>query len=416
MRIEELVAQVQQTLEQGTPLDPLEDSILAVLDATEANLEGFLEESQGDPEMPSETRERLRDAMEACLDSLEQMQDSLLQGSQALQDSLQDTLEKVYRVRQLQLEHQSSMAEGPTSFAFLNRLLLHAGRGDRSRTLDLLHDRQNFLQLLREELALRTLGPRDSLVLFELQAVLDREVKDLESFQVDLLAAAGRLAPLLARPAERRPTGLVATLGLERLARFLKEYHGKPEDGVQSALGRCRTALQGTVPPSSPPAALAALNQLLRLLDQLQADLLEAPEGLSDIRAHSAQVLALGQQLESSLALSPEARSYSSQSEGLPLVFRSVLEPAYALQEGRGDSNLVLAAAQHLQTLLDKLDDDHPEPSDDLEEALQVLSEAIEALQAAAGSGGPLQVELADALCREAAGKLKEAGIRLKEA
>ncbi|MFN8611610.1 MAG: hypothetical protein U0931_28960 [Vulcanimicrobiota bacterium] len=414
MRIEELMALVQETLAQGRPLEELRGPIQAVLESTDETLESFLADTQGDSEMPEETRQGLSQALDECLDGLEAMQESLSQGKEALQQSVQETLEKVHQVRQLQLTHEASLSVGPTSFAYLNRLLAQAARGDLASLNSLLQDRLPFLQLLREELALRTLGPRESQQIFDLQAVLERQVSDLQAFQSDLLAAASRLAPLLARPAERRPGGWLSVMGLERVAQLLSDYQGRPEDGLQAALTRCRTALQGSVPPSSPAPALAALNGLLSQLDLLQEDLQEVPEEVTEIRGYAPELLALGRQLESALAVAPGAPNYNSQSAGLPVIFRSVLEPAYAFQEAAGDANVVLAAAEHLQALLDSLEENHPEPSDALDEALQVLSEAVEALQAVAGSGGPLQVELANDLCREAAEKLQAAGIRLK--
>jgi len=411
MRIEELVAVVQSTLAEGRPLSELEEPIQAVLEVTEVNLERFLEDTQNDPEMPAETREKLREALEDCLDSLEGIQDALPEGNEAVRQSVQETLECVQLVRKLQLDHQASLAEGPTSFAFVNRLLVQAARGDGQRVQSLLQDRFAFLQLLREELALRTLGPRDSQVLFDLQAVLDRKVSDLPAFSTDLLAAAGRLQPLLSRPAQTRPGGFLTVLGVERLAQLLKEYQGKPEEGVEAALASCRTAVRQSVPPSAPPAALQALSKLLAHMDLLEEDL---QDQVVDLRAHSETLLALGKELEAALVVAPVAQDFRPESEGLPILFRSVLEPAYALLEGGGDSGLVFAAAQHLQTMLDQMEESQPEPSEDLEEALQVLSEAIEALQAVAGTGGPIQLEMASDLCREAADKLKAAGIRLK--
>lgn len=415
MRIEELMAVVQETLAQGRPLQELEEPIQAVLDVTDQNLERFLADSQGDPEMPEETRQQLRQAMEECLDGLESMQDALPQGEEALQRSVQETLDKVHAVRQLQLTHEASLTVGQTPFAYLNRLLGQAARGDLARLRSLLQDSLPFLQLLREELALRTLGPRESQVVFDLQSVLEREVTDAKGFEADLLAAAARVAPLLARPAERRPTSWLAVMGLERVAQMLNDYQGKPEDGLQSALVRCRTALQGSVPPSSPAAALTALSALLGQLDLIQEDLQEVPEQVAEISGYASEILTMGQQLDAALAVgAPGAQDYNPQSQGLPIIFRSVLEPAYAFQSGAGDGNLVLAAAQHLQALLEGLEQNNPEPTEEIEEALQVLCEAIQALQAVAGTGGPLQVELANDLCREAAEKLQAAGIRLK--
>ena len=340
------------------------------------------------------------------------MQDALPEGAEAVQRQVEETLERVKRVRTLQIEHEASLAVGPSSFAFVNRLL----RLDLAGARNLLPDRFSFLQLLRDELALRTLGPRDSQVLFDLQAVLDRDVQDLASFQADLLAAAGRLAPLLNRPAQNRPGGLLSELGLERLVSLLSGYQGKPEEGVESALTRCRSALQRSVPPSSPPAALTALSKLLAHLDLIQEDLQEAPLELAEIRGHAQPLSLLAEELQQTLVVAPSAQSYRAETEGLPIIFRSVLEPAFAFLEGGGDADRVFAASQHLQAMLDQMDENEPEPAEDLEEALEVLSEAIEALQAVAGTGGPLQLELATELCWDAAGKLKAAGIRLKEA
>ena len=412
MRIEELMAQVQQTLAEGGSLIELEEPIQAVLDVTEENLERFLADTEADSEMPAETRDQLREALESCLDALEGMQDALPEGSEAVQRQVDQTLEKVKRVRSLQLEHEASLSAGPTTFAFVNRLLTR----DLAGTRMLLQDRFSFLQLLRDELALRMLAPRDSQVLFDLQAVLDRDVQDLPAFQADLLTAAGRLEPLLSRPAHGRASGLLSVLGLERLVTLLKEYQGKLEEGVESALTRCRSAVQQSVPPSSPPAALQALSKLLSRLDLVQEDLQEAPQEYAEIRGHAEALAHLGQELQRALVVAPGPQSYRAETEGLPIIFRSVLEPAYAFLEGRGDANLVFAASQHLQVLLDQMDENEPEPAEQLEEALQVLSEAIEALQAVAGTGGPLQMELATELCWDAAAKLKAAGIRLKEA
>lgn len=398
-------------------------------------LRQFLAESENDIEMPAPTREKIAGALNQYLACLARMrQASVAEDPRALSQCVDEAERDVNSVRTAQTEHQASLTSGVTVFPFLNRLLTHyaAARngGDRQRLLGLLKDAPSFVQWLRFELAARQVSPLAAQHIYHLQQLLEavratvQSGEQLPDIQNDLAELAPRLAVMLDEPlrpeAEKGATPIPA---VNRVFQALETCTGADEEleFLLTVIGQCRTSLRTVVPPGGLLAVMRRLNFVLSSLDKMEHCLRERT-GYEDLVAAAGQLEASAKTLAQTLAASvPAAPSQpipgSPQTQGMPVLFRSVLDPGYAFVDGQCDANTVRAAAQHLDEAAGKMQKETARISqsdarlDAIQEGAQLMREAAETLRGLAASGNAQMLEFARTQCRQAVEQLEVGGV-----
>lgn len=435
MRIEQLLFRVRRALAEGEPLPELAPLIESAEVSTQQTLHRFLSDSEGDVEMTPASREAISQALQAYLVVLARMRVAALAEDRVTLHGLGSEAQKsVMNVRQAQSAHQASLAQGATVFPYLNRLLLQfsAARagGDRQRLLGLLRQSPGFLQWLRFELAGRTVSPVDAQAVFHLQQLLQAVEHSVQSgealpdIQPTVVELAPRLAGLLAEPLKDGPPGQTKIPAVDRVFQALEICTGADEevDFLLAVVDQCRTSLQNVVPTDSPAEMVLRLNFVLSSLDKMDHCLRERT-GFEDLVAAAGQLEASSNTLfetvlEGQKPQPGQPGNLCPQTLGLPLIFRSVLEPAYAFVDGRSDRNTVAAAADHLESAASKMQKEASRATGGdarlqaIQEALELMREAAETLRGLAASGNANLLEFASSLCRQAAERLEGAGVK----
>lgn len=428
---EELLARFRRAVVgEETPqflLPLLESAILT----TRQKLEHFLSETVDDAEMPEAFREKIALALETYLGTLQQATMVAKEGRQeALGAVLEELEHRVQAVRASQLEHREALAQGPTAFPYLNRLLIQYSavqEGADSRKLrNLLEESSSFLQWLRQEILARSLSPGDAQKVFHLQqfmgalqhAVLN--LGKLPDVQDDIADLAGDLAELLTQPLledpEHGPTDIPS---VNQIFQALSTSSGTAEElnFLLSLLDQCRHSLRATLPASSPTEVMTVLGSLLRSLDKMES-CLRSQTDFEDLVQAATELESAAQSLTFALQASPlNPNTYDEKLDGLPILFRSVLAPAYAFLDGQSDADTLFAAADYLESAALEVQKNAStvggsDPNlSSIQESLDLMREAAEMLRELASNGNPKMLDFAQAACLEAAGRLREAGL-----
>lgn len=403
---------------------------------TQHTLRQFLADAEYDIEMPVPTREKIAEALNEYLGGLARMrQASLAEDPRALSLSVDEAERNVNSVRSAQTEHQATLTEGVTVFPYLNRLLTHYAvarqGGDRGRLLAMLKDSPSFVQWLRFELAARNVSPVAAQQIYHLQQLLEAVSATAQSggplpdIEQDVTELAPRLAGLLEEPlrpgAEKGPTPIPA---VNRVFQALEICTGADEevDFLLTVIRQCRTSLRSVVPPGGMLLVMRRLNFVLSSLDKMEHCLRERT-GFEDLVASAGQLEASAKTLASTVAASapapaaPQPIPASPHTQGMPVLFRSVLDPAYALAAGQCDADTVRAAAQHLDDAAAKMQKETAKISqadarlEAIQEGLQLMREAAETLRGLAASGNAAMLEFSRTQCRQAIERLEVAGV-----
>ncbi len=436
MRTEELLTRVRAAAGGAEPMPDMAPIIETVELTTQQTLRQFLADAESDVGMPPLTREKIAGALHEYLGGLARMrQASLSENPRALSQSVDEAERNVNMVRAAQTEHYTSLAQGATVFPYLNRLLtqytMARAGADRQPLLALLKDSPNFVQWLRFELAARQHSPLAAQPIDHLQKLLETVLASLPSggqlpdIQQELMELAPRLAGMLEEPirpgAEKGPTPIPA---VNRVFQALESCTGADEevDFLLTVISQCRTSLRSVVPPGSMLMVMRRLNFVLNSLDKMEHCLRERT-GFDDLVAVAGQLEASANTLASTLAASapqptaPRPIPPSPKTQGMPAIFRSVLDPGYALIEGVCDAETVRAAAQHLDGAAGKMQEEtaqFPQGGARLEaihEGLQLMRQAAEALRGLAASSNANLLEVARGQCRQAIERLEVAGV-----
>ena len=398
-------------------------------------LRQFLADTENDIEMPPPTRQKIADALNEYLAGLGRMrQASLAEDPRALSQCVDEAERNVNMVRTAQTEHQSALTQGATVFPFLNRLLTHyaAARngGDRQRLLALLKDAPSFVHWLRFELAARQVSPLAAQQIYQLQQLLEAVTATVQSggllpdIQQDLSELAPRLAGMLDEPlrpgAEKGATPIPA---VNRVFQALETCTGEDDevDFLLTVIMQCRTSLRSVVPPGGLLMVMRRLNFVLSSLDKMEHCLRERT-GFDDLVAAAGQLEASAKTLAQTVAASvppppPQPIPNSPHTQGMPVLFRSVLDPAYAFLEGQCEAQTVRAAAQHLDAAASKMQKETSRSSqsdprlDAIQEGVALMGEAAEALRGLAASNNAQMLEFARTQCRQAIERLEVGGV-----
>jgi hypothetical protein len=436
IRTEELLARVGQVVAGIDPPQEVIPLIEATMSSTEQNWQRFLLESTEDAEMPTETRERIAKALEDYLESLTRMRQAAGSEDLALLATTLDEAEKdVTAIRQAQDDHKATLSAGPTPFPYLNRLLIQYAAvrqgADSMRLVALLDEASSFLQWIRTELATREVDPSDAQTAFHLQqflealqgAVLADEA--LPEVHNDIIELASHLAGLLTQPLlEAEEPGPTPIPAVNQVLQALSSCTGSPEefDFLLSVLDQCRNYLRTILPVTSPPDVVASLNAVLASLDEMERCLREQI-GYEELVASATDLESSATALSNTLADcqdTDEAGSseFTSMTEGLHVMFRSVLRPAFAFVDGGSDPDTIFAASEHLERAASQMQAEAQKATqgderlDGIQEALELMNEAAEMLRELASTGNPKMLEIATGLCHQASGLLNEAGIK----
>jgi hypothetical protein len=419
IRTEELLARARQASQEGntTALVPLIDGVLAT---THETWQKFVLTATEDPEMPAEVREAIAKGLEDYLDSLGKMKEAAqTDNGPQLSEAASEAEKCVQAVRSAQDVHKANLAQGPTPFPYLNRLLIQyeAVRqgGDSQRLLALLVNGTSFLIWLRKELACRAATPADTQSVFHLQQFLEALQAAVESHQAlpevedDIVDLATQLATALAEPplgSDGGPTSLPAVNGV---LGALAECSGEVEEFefLLSFMDQCRNSLRGLVPISSPTDTVSKLDSVLGSLDRMEHALRHASD-FEELVTAAGELEVSGNALGDALSAG-QATSFVDQTEGMPVFFRSILEPAYQFLNGQGDADTVFAASEHLESSATDMQRqagglDAADPRmDPIQETLELMNEASGMLREVATSANPKGLEIATALLFQAA-------------
>ncbi len=398
-------------------------------------LRQFLTDSEFDIEMPPPTREKIAGALNEYLAGLSRMRQACLaEDPRVLSQCVDEAERNVNSVRAAQTEHYSTLTQGATVFPFLNRLLTHyAGArngGDRQRLLALLKDAPSFVLWLRFELAARQVSPVAAQQIYHLQQLLEAVRATVQSggllpdIQRDVAELAPRLAGLLDEPmrpgAEKGPTPIPA---VNRVFQALETCTGEDDevDFLLTVIRQCRTSLRSVVPPGGLLMVMRRLNFVLGSLDKMEHCLRERT-GFDDLVAAAGQLEASAKTLAETVAASlppptPKPIPTSVHTQGMPVLFRSVLDPAYAFLEGQCDADTVRAAARHLDAAVVRMQKETARSSqadsrlDAIQEGMQLMREAAESLRGLAASNNGQMLEFARTQCRQAIERLEIGGV-----
>lgn len=436
VRTEELLVQVGQAVAGHQSPQDLVPMIEVVAATTQATWQKFLIETTEDAEMPAETREAIAKALEDYLDSLERMREAAsTEDLQALAGVAQDAQQNVESIRAAQDAHKAALAQGPTSFPYLNRLLIQYAvardGGNSMRLRALLNDSGTFTQWLRTELAGREVSPEEAQSVFHLQQFLDAlqqavegdgELPDIEE---DLADLAAHLQTLLVLPStDAHLVGPTPIPAVNQVLHALSSCSGSQVefDFLLSVIDQCRSSLRGILPISSPSDLVSHLNTVLENLARME-ECLTQQIGFDELVTSATDLEfsanALDQAISDSRGSSRGAEEYSPQTEGLHPMLRSVLEPAYVFLDGGGDADTVFEASDHLELTATSMRKDAAERGIEgdertlaIQDAVEFMNEAAEMLREVATNGNSKLLEMATALCFQAAARLQEAGIK----
>lgn len=427
---EELLARARLVAAgEGSSLE-LTSALESATTSTLQSLQRFLTDSEGDASMPQEMRHAISQGMEGFLQALQALQRATVQNDlSALQEALAEAESKVQEVRSAQLAHQASLAQGPTVFPFLNRLLMQYQSalegGDRQRALELMEGKVAFSQWLRNSMVARAISPVDAQIVYELQTLLDdvefalRERAELPAIESVFIELSSAIAGLLSEPivsAEEGPTPVAA---VNQVFEALSACTGAGEEVefLYSVMAQCKNSLRTMVPANSSEQALAALTAVLQALDRIERCLREGT-GYDDLVEGSGALEATAIELYQAAGDSRlEPAGFSESTDGLPPFLRSILLPAFAFLDGGADSDTIFSACDHLDQTASNLlkqtsmSDQGDERVADLSHAAEAMREAAEMLRGLASNGDERLLNLALGLLHESSEKLRQAGV-----
>lgn len=417
------------------PMEEMAPLIESVELGTGHILRQFLAETDSDGETEAATRDKIANALGEYLGALARMREAALGGEpRSLSQSVDGAEACVKAVRSAQDEHQASLNQGPTIFPYLNRMLLHYSRarlgGDRTRLLALLRDGSSFIHWLRFEMEAREVSPLAAQQVFHLRQLLEAVAAtaaaggSLPDIQADVAQLAPQLAVMLEEPlrsgAAKGPTPISA---VNRVFKALETCTGE-EDEVEfllTVLGQCRTSLRTVVPPGAMLEPMRRLNFVLNSLDKMERCLRERT-AFEELVAAAGQLEASSKTLAAAVAACappPVAQAIPSSphTQGLPIIFASVLDAGYAFMDGKCDAATVRAAAAHLDGAANKMQKESsriPQSDSRLEsisQGLELMREAAETMRGLATSGNANLLEFARVQCRQAVEHLEVAGV-----
>lgn len=423
MRTEELMARAREAAESGDAAS-LCPAIESVISGTRKTWQQFVLTATEDPEMPAEARDAIASGLEAYIDCLEKMLSYAREGAGAdLARTVEEAQNCVLRVREAQDAQRTRIAAGPTSFAYLNRLLIQyegvRRGGDSQRLIALLDGGSTFLVWLRKELDSRAADPTDLQLVFHLQQFLEAlqsavdSQQDLPEVQDDIVHLASQLAAPLNQPPLESPAGPTPLAAVNGVLQALSECTDRPEEFefLLSFIEQGRDSLRAAVPISSPPETISLLNAVLANLDRMEQSLRHTGD-FEELVAAAGELEESGILLGQTLHGAEEA-DFVEQTNGMPLLFRSILEPAYRFWAGTAGAEMVFDAADHLQHSAAEMQhsvfqlDGSDERAQRMQEALELMTEAAEMLRELASNGNEKALEVATGILLQASELIK---------
>jgi len=398
VRTEELLMRLRRAAEgEESPAEvaPLVDQTVA---STTVTLEKFLAEAN--PEMSAETRESIADGLRAYLETLGKLRVGLITGG--LEPLIEEAQERVNAVRAAQLAHQAELAQGPTVFPFLNRLLLQSPNWEALK-----QEAPAFLQWVRSGLRVRTVSPLNAQVVAQLQELLEG-LPQVDRPRLEELAS--KLASMLAEPAREERAGPTVIGPVNDVLAALDDRENGDAFVLQH-LTECRNYLRQVVPPSSSADVLGALHTVLATLDQLERAVREKLEFEEVLMAaflleNHANILV---DIVAAAQAPPKDICFV---KGLPALFQSVLDAGTDFLAGRIDADVMYQASEHLELAVSQMqrtaEGAKGAPVETLWQAFDMLREAAESLRTLADTGDAGALEVASSLCVQADALLTE--------
>lgn len=428
LRTEELLIHARRAVKEVGRMPELVPLLETSIEATRQKLDRFVKESENDAEMPPPIREELKSALEGYLSSQKAMHRAASErDSHALAAALKEAENQVQAVRSIQLSHRGMIAQGPTVFPYLNRVLIQYGAvregGDPARLVQLLHSSSNFCRWLRNEATSGAVSAVDTQEVYHLQQLLDALAASLKADQElpdihdDVVELTTRLAELVG-DREEPDEGPTSVPAVNQVFKALASCTGAPEevDFLVAVVEQCREAVRTLVPPSAGGEMMEAVNAVLNSLDTLERCMVEQI-GYEELLAAAGDLESSTVRLSTLLAARGEDPEFAALTEGLSALFKSVLQPAYAFLNGEGDPDTVRAACDHLELSASRIQREAGRVEGEekrlqaIQEALELMGEAAETLRAVASTGNAGLFQVATALCFQATNRLKEAGV-----
>ena len=435
-RTEEFFADIRACLRGEIAPADLVRAIESVILEMEKKLKGFLHDTEDDPEMPPEIRSDIAQALESYVECLTHMRDVTLSEDMALLGECGvEVQQKVETIRSAQSAHREALSAGPTHFPYLNRLLIQydsvrSGLGN-ERLLALLVDAPNFAQWLRTELAARTASPEEVQMVYHLEQFIEALKRSIESeenlpdIQEDLINLSSHFASLLAESPDPESTnGPTPIIAVNHVFQALSTCTGEEReiDFLVSVIDQCRIFLRTVLPIDSSGQVVAKLDAVLASLDGIEScmkertgyeQLVEAAGALESSANTLSRAVAELEKTSSS-----NSDEFQAQTQGLPNIFKSALEPAFRFLENRCDADGVLAASDHLEVSATEMQREMGRiPQDDsrldkVSEGLELMREAASLLRDLAATGNQRLLEYAVDISFQAADTLAEGGIK----
>lgn len=393
MKTEELLMRLRRAAEGEEPRADVAPLVDQVVMFTTLTLHRF--SADENPEMPAETRETITDGLKAYLETLGRVR-AALNGEDELGPLLDETQERVNAVRAAQLAHQAQLAQGPTVFPFLNRLLLPSPNWEALK-----QEAPGFLQWVRSGLRVRTVSPVDAQVVVKLQEALEA-LPQVDAGQLSELAH--RLAAILAEPPREERSGPTPIASINGVLAALDDRENGDAFVLQH-LTECRLSLRQAVPVSSSADLLGALQTVLATLDQLERAVREKLE-FEEVLMAAFLLENHANSLADIWASSQAPAGDICFVKGLPALFQSVLDAGTDFLAGRIDGDTVLEASEHLELAVGQMQRQTEAVKDarvnTLAQAYEMLREAAESLRALAATGDAGCLEIASSLCVQA--------------
>lgn len=426
-RTEELLTKIRSVLHEDEPPESVIPMLEAAGQAMQHTRNEFLRQSQDDPEISEQVREKISGALAHYIENLLELHGFASGGDlDALDAGLEKTEQAIGQVRAAQDEHRVAIATGVTLFPYLNRVLFQTstvrdGAGS-DRLLALLAEAPPFLKSLRTELGRRDVSPMRSQVVFELQQTLDNLQATLESgsppseVEAEIEDAAAQLAGLLSEPLlESTDPGLTP---IQPINQILEILGGSEVDSeyLLVLISQCQDYLRSLLPAASPPERVEKLNEVLATLDAL-ANWASGSGDSEDIQTVLETLVSGATELTATLADAQldGFEQYSESVGDLPPVFKSALINGHLYLDGQGSADNVYASSEHLYSSASEVLAQTEEfPSDDphlnsLREAVDMMREAADLLRELAENANPQYLEIASDLCHQAAERLNQA-------
>lgn len=409
------------------------DDVLSALEMTYENIrrtrQMFLIESANDVGMSSFHRERIGETLKTYLDTLNMLLEAVADSDSEQIDILIDEVERnVSDIRAAQDDQRAELAQGPTHFPFLNRVLLEyeavrAG-GDKKNLVTLLGKSSIFLRFLRTELGARGVSPLKIQSVFHLQQALESlelalvEERESTNVRSELEELSGQLAGLLASPLlASSDSGPTPFPGINQVLVALTTVSDSREDTeyFSQLVDQHQHQLRASVGLSCPAEHLDLLDLVLDDLGELKQCVLDGAsrDEVTEIRT---ELMTNAIELFDILGGNEDpTEAYSDSLDGLPVLFSSLLLPAFRFLDGQSSADDVYNAAEAMEGAVDELiesTDGLPqehEAYDLLQDAFESMREVAEMLRQLAECADRQYLEIATSLCYHAAESLSQA-------